>query len=75
MRTDNLSPDIRQPDGDDFAYTVPEVAKKLKIAESTLYRHVKRGAFPAVKIGRYWRITQRQLDEYLHGEEEKEEAG
>ena len=72
MRTDYVGSDVRR---EQIAYTVPEVATMLNLKESTLYRHVKRGAFPAVKIGRYWRITQRQLDEYLHGEEDDRRAG
>lgn len=32
-------------------YTASETARMLRIDESTLYRHLRTGAFPAVKIG------------------------
>lgn len=32
-------------------HTAPEVARCMRIDESTLYRHLRNGTFPALKIG------------------------
>lgn len=63
MGSEILPSEVRQPVR--IAYTVPEVAQMLDIKESTLYRQVKQGQFPAIKIGRYWRIPKDRLDTFL----------
>lgn len=63
MGSEIMPSEVRQPDR--IAYTVPEVAQMLDIKESTLYRQVKQGQFPAIKIGRYWRIPKDRLDTFL----------
>lgn len=37
--------------------TVEEVAKKLRIAESTVYNFINRGILPAVKMGKSVRLS------------------
>jgi excisionase family DNA binding protein len=37
--------------------TVEEVAKKLRIAESTVYNFINRGVLPAVKMGKAVRLS------------------
>lgn len=46
-------------------YTVPEVAKKLRVDPRLLYREIEAGRLEAVRIGRLIRITNEQLDSYL----------
>jgi excisionase family DNA binding protein len=46
-------------------YTVPEVAKILKISQSKLYAWAKQGKLPSVKIGKNVRIRESDLVEWL----------
>lgn len=43
--------------------TIDEVAKRLKIARSTVYRMAQEGKIPAVKIGRSWRFSSLRISE------------
>lgn len=48
--------------------TLEQVAKLLWLHSSTIYRMVKRGEIPAVKVGRVWRFSKDALDKWLnHG--------
>lgn len=42
-------------------YTLDEVAEILKVSRRTLYAYVKDGKLPAVKMGKYWRVSQENL--------------
>jgi len=46
-------------------YTLDEVEKILQLTRRTLYRHIKSGKLPAVKIGREWRIGHEALAELI----------
>lgn len=44
------------------AYLTPEqVAQKLQVTTTTVYRMCRRGEIPAVKIGKSWRISSKKL--------------
>lgn len=43
--------------------SVADVAKTLQLPPSTIYRAVKRGQIPAIKIGRQFRIRPSVLDQ------------
>lgn len=45
-------------------YTLPEVAKILKVSRKTIYRYINSGKLKAAKIGQ-WRIKQNDLDKLL----------
>jgi excisionase family DNA binding protein len=45
--------------------TLREAAKKLRIAEVTLYRLVRHGKVPGVKVGGSWRFKPQVLDTWL----------
>ncbi len=48
--------------------TLREAAKKLRVAEVTLYRLARQGRVPAVKVGGGWRFNVGVLDAWLaHG--------
>jgi len=57
---------------DEF-YTPQEVAKKLKIDMSTVYRWIREGHLKAVKVGRGWRISESELNRLLSGSREAAE--
>lgn len=46
-------------------YTIPEVAKYLKMSKSKVYDLVKTKRIPHIKIGRNVRIRESDLDEWL----------
>jgi excisionase family DNA binding protein len=45
--------------------TVKEVALYLRVSEAKIYRLVKEGALPVVRIGKTWRFRKDLLDEWL----------
>lgn len=46
-------------------YTVPEVARKLRTSLVMVRKIIKRGDVPAIKVGREYRITKKDLDKFL----------
>ena len=53
-------------------YTPLEVAEYLGLSRKTIYRYLETGDLKAKKIGREYRITQSQLQEFINGGQEDE---
>lgn len=51
-------------DNDLKMYTVLEVAEILRITRRSVYRHLKSGKLKAVKFGKEWKISERNLREF-----------
>ena len=51
--------------GADRLLTVSEVAAELRVSNMTVYRLIKAGQLPALRVGKNYRIRQHDLDEYL----------
>jgi excisionase family DNA binding protein len=51
-------------------FTPQEVAQKLKIDMSTVYRWIREGRLKAVKIGHFWRVSESELSRLLKGDKE-----
>lgn len=49
--------------------TVQETAKKLKVAQATIYRMARRGKLPAIKFGKVWRISGLKLSELFEAKQ------
>jgi len=45
--------------------TVAEVASAMRISTMTVYRLIKSGELPAVRIGRQWRFRRADLDAWV----------
>jgi excisionase family DNA binding protein len=45
--------------------TVAEVARQLRVSNMTVYRLVKAGQLPAVRVGRGYRIREQDVVRYL----------
>jgi len=45
--------------------TVREVAEYLRMSEAKVYRLVKEGCLPAIRIGKTWRFRKDLLDDWL----------
>jgi excisionase family DNA binding protein len=46
-------------------FTVQEVASLLRVSSMTVYRLIKAGDLPAVRIGRSFRVRDVDVDTYL----------
>ena len=57
----------------DALMTVEEVAKYLKVEESTVYTWARQRKVPAIKISRFWRFRKEDIDKWLEGR--KNETG
>jgi putative molybdopterin biosynthesis protein len=55
----------------DEVFTPKEVAAKLKVSERTINEWLRNGKLKASKLGRQWRITEQQLNEFLKDHEQK----
>jgi putative molybdopterin biosynthesis protein len=50
-------------------YTIDDVAERLRISKTTVFRLLDRKELPGYKIGGQWRISPKQLDNYLESVE------
>lgn len=48
--------------------TTDEVAARLKVTKRTIYAWLKDGRLRGVKVGKFWRIRQADIDALLQGE-------
>lgn len=46
-------------------YTLEEVAAILQLTRRTLYTYIKNGQLKAVKIGKYWRVSEETLQQFI----------
>lgn len=49
----------------DDLLTVKEMAQKLKLSSQTLYKMVRQGEIPGVKVGNQWRFDPSQVHAWL----------
>ena len=45
--------------------TVAEVATMMRVSKMTVYRLVHSGELPAIRVGRSFRVTETDVDDYL----------
>jgi excisionase family DNA binding protein len=45
--------------------TIAEVASMMRVSKMTVYRLVHNGDLPAVRVGRSFRVTEKDVNEYL----------
>jgi len=53
---------------DDIFLTTEEVLEYLQVNLRTVYRLIKAGKIPAVRVGRQWRFRKRDIDAWLDGQ-------
>lgn len=56
---------MSEPSIEDRILTVEEVASFLKLSEATIYRMAQEGKIPAKRVGRSWRFSQAQIQEWF----------
>ncbi|HEM3486276.1 MULTISPECIES: helix-turn-helix domain-containing protein [Streptococcus] len=53
-------------------YTLEEVEDILKVTRRTIYNYIKNGDLKAVKMGKYWRVSEANLQDFIeHGTKKK----
>ena len=60
----DAGPNDSQPARAQFL-TVAEVASLMRVSKMTVYRLVHNGELPAVRVGRSFRVTEQDANEYL----------
>jgi excisionase family DNA binding protein len=68
MTSDGASQGGQRPPGDISEVkflTVAEVATVMRVSKMTVYRLVHSGELPAVRVGRSFRVPEKDVDEYL----------
>ena len=64
--TDDSTPGPVTPIGSGVKFhTVAEVAATMRVSKMTVYRLVHNGDLPAVRVGRSFRVTEDDVNEYL----------
>ena len=48
--------------------TVREVADAMRVSTMTVYRLIRAGALPAIRVGKHFRIRARDLEDYLEAQ-------
>ena len=51
----------------DRLWTVSEVAEHMRVSNMTVYRLIKSGELPAIRVGKNYRIRNSHLDAYFAG--------
>jgi excisionase family DNA binding protein len=54
-------------------WVVEDIAKYLRVSKMTVYRRIHAGELPAVRIGRSFRVSDTDLNEYLETMRESNE--
>lgn len=60
---------------DDHFLTTEEVLDYLQVNLRTIYRLIKAGKIPAVRVGRQWRFRKQDIDAWLNGNRSNLKAG
>ncbi|HSL14812.1 MAG TPA: helix-turn-helix domain-containing protein [Actinomycetota bacterium] len=51
--------------GSDRLMTVAEVAATMRVSNMTVYRLIKSGDLPALRVGRSYRVRESDVEKYL----------
>lgn len=53
----------------DILFTVPELAKYLRMKPITIYKHAAKKKLPGFKVGSYWRFRKSEIDAWIAKQE------
>ena len=48
--------------------TLQQIAQRLQISETTLYKLVRNGKIPAIKVGNQWRFKIKDINRWLESQ-------
>jgi excisionase family DNA binding protein len=60
-----MAPNSNDDMSDVVFLTIAEVAARMRVSKMTVYRLVHAGDLPAVRVGRSFRVTEDDVNEYL----------
>ncbi|MBN1314518.1 MAG: helix-turn-helix domain-containing protein [Anaerolineales bacterium] len=60
---------MTEPPMDDRILTVEEVAIFLQLSEATIYKMAQDGKIPAKRVGRSWRFSHAQIQEWFRDQD------
>lgn len=60
-----LKPGASQGETMETALTIKDVAKRLQMAASTIYKYTEKGKIPSHKVGNCVRISELELEQYF----------
>jgi excisionase family DNA binding protein len=60
-----MAPSSNDDMSDVVFLTIAEVAARMRVSKMTVYRLVHGGDLPAVRVGRSFRVTEDDVNEYL----------
>ncbi|MEA1883876.1 MAG: helix-turn-helix domain-containing protein [Thermotogota bacterium] len=55
-------------------YTVQQISQLLDLHEKTIQRYIREGKIKAKKVGKSWRVTKENLDEFTGTDEEEDDG-
>jgi len=50
--------------------TLDDIAKELKVSQRSVYRLIRSGELPAIRVGNLWRVREEDFEAYKRGENE-----
>lgn len=59
---------------DDQVFTIIDLSEYVKIPKSTLYKLVRAGSIPCLKVGKHWRFHKRAIDAWLTRSDQSDEG-
>ena len=54
--------------GEHRLLTVREVAETMRVSNMTVYRLIRAGELPAIRVGKHFRIREHELSSYLESQ-------
>lgn len=54
------------------ALTVQDISERLAVSERTVYNLVERGELQAFRVGRMWRVEEKDLESYIEEQKKAE---
>ena len=54
--------------GEHRLLTVREVAETMRVSNMTVYRLIRAGELPAIRVGKHFRIRENELNDYLESQ-------
>jgi len=58
-----------------YVLTVAQIAAKLQVTEITVYKLIQKGVLPAFKVGRCWRVEDKDFKQYIQRSKTRMKTG
>lgn len=51
--------------------TITEVADRLRLTAQTIYKMIKLGSLPAIRVGSQWRVSEKKIERWINSQVER----